>query len=174
MIEIQVIHPDNSLWTDCCSIYINSFPIDERRESDQLEALQGSPGYTFYAIKKDSMLCGILEKWSFSHFYFIEHIAIIPVMQNKGIGSFVLSNMLKRSDKPVILEAEVPFDEVSEKRIDFYMMAGFTVLNIDYTQPPYYPGKNSVPMLLLADRDLPPKSIIEIVQTLTLIVYKMP
>lgn len=171
--EIRLITCAHPLWPDCQKIYTDLFPIDERREPDQLKAFQGFPGYFFNAILTGGQLSGIFEIWDFPYFIFIEHIAVIPAMQNKGIGSSILSGLLKESEKPVLLETEVPFDEVSQKRIDFYKSKGFKVLDIDYTQPPYYPGKKSVPMLLLSDKDLPAKAVNEAIQTLKLIVYKM-
>ncbi|HLO92213.1 MAG TPA: GNAT family N-acetyltransferase [Lentimicrobium sp.] len=174
MTEKIQIDPSDKLWPACLKIYLEAFPIDERRESTELEMINASTGYSFYALVNSSTLCGILEIWEFSNFIFIEHLAIIPSMQNKGLGRSALSGYLNDNGKPVILEAEVPHDDISTKRIDFYNSLGFRIIDVDYTQPPYYPGKKSVPMVLLSNKPLHLNSILNSIQMIRHFVYKMP
>lgn len=169
----QIISPSHYLWEGCKDIYMNSFPEDERREMIELEKINDTGGYFFEAILNNDALCGIIETWVFPDFFFIEHLAIIPEMQNKGLGRSVLTSFLSGKNKPVVLEAEVPSDTISEKRIKFYNTAGFRVLDVDYTQPPYYPGKKCVPMLLLSDREISTRKVEKIIEQIRLVVYKV-
>lgn len=127
---------------------MEAFPFDERREVAQLEKLYGLSGYDFNAIEYESDFIGILETWEFESFRFLEHIAIIPALQSRGLGKRVLLDYLGQSSKPIYLEAEHMVTPEAEKRIRFYLNSGFQIVSVDYTQPPYYAGKSSVPMIL--------------------------
>lgn len=53
--------------------------------------------------------------------------------------------------KPVVLEVEMPEDEMSRRRIGFYARQGFLLWeDHDYMQPPYRAGDAPLPMRLMA------------------------
>ena len=168
----EIITPSSPLWQRCLAIYLAAFPPDERREPAELIARNGHHGYLFKAVTNNGKIAGILETWEFSTFRFLEHIAIVPELQGKGLGTEVLNDYLNQSVKPVLLEAEPPTDAVSLRRIQFYLNSGFSILDFDYTQPPYYPGKNSVPMVLMSNASLQPVNIEEAVNIIKEKVYR--
>jgi hypothetical protein len=47
---------------------------------------------------------------------------------------------------------EIPYDEVSTRRVDFYQRHGFYALPVYYNQPPYRKGESVVPMMLFSDK----------------------
>ncbi len=132
---------------------MEAFPCDERREPEELEALFGTPNYEFYALVKDGEFVGILEVWEFSNFKFLEHLAIIPTLQGRGFGTFIINDFVGKSDKPVYLEAEYPTTPIAARRVQFYLNSGFIIAPFEYIQPPYYPNKNSVPMVLFVSNN---------------------
>lgn len=174
MVMFARVFPDSNLWNACLDLYLTSFPSDERRESSELMNIAHTEGYKLMSFAIDDQLIGILEIWDFSNFLFLEHLAVKPEHQKKGYGSMVLQHLLSSiTEKPVLLEAETPNDDISRKRIAFYERAGFSVLNIDYSQPPYYPGKQSVPMLLLSNHPVSHSNVSSFIDIITKKVYKI-
>lgn len=173
------VTPLSAFWQECLSVYLNAFPADERREPAELAQMQGVPDYRFFAVNDgdpcfasaEAPLRGILEVWDFDTFRFLEHVAINPEYKGQGWGSLILRDYLGWSDKPVILEAEPPLTPEAERRIRFYHKAGFVIAPVDYLQPPYYPGKNSVPMLLLTSRHVAAAEVQMAIQTIRERVY---
>lgn len=168
----KIITPLSPLWQACLALYLDAFPPDERREHSELEAINSYSGYLFNAILENDKIAGILETWEFGTFRFLEHIAIVPDLQGKGFGSRVLHDYLIQSVKPVFLEAEPPTDAISLRRVQFYLKSGFNIVDFDYTQPPYYPGKNSVPMVLMSNASLQPENIVEALKIIKENVYR--
>lgn len=152
MILFIPISPIHILWSASLNLYLNSFPYDERRESADIINVFKESEYEFQALTNNNQFIGFVEIWNFNKFVFIEHLAISPEKQSRGYGSAVIKSISEIANKPVLLEAETPKDDLSHKRIVFYEKAGFKTLDIDYSQPPYYPGKKSVAMLLLSNR----------------------
>lgn len=171
MLRYELIDFNSSLWESCIQLYTKAFPANERREPDELLKVQGTEGYKIQAIIVDNVFAGFIESWMFFDFIFLEHIAILPEKQGQGIGTQV---MLELSDQPVpvILEAEPPTEFTSESRIKFYRNCGFAPVNIDYTQPPYYPGKSSVPMVLLSNKPVTKKDAGSYIRIISRNVYK--
>lgn len=173
MITLTPLKTDSENWKDFIALYLHSFPPDERREVDELIRIQGAEAYSLYQITSYDLFLGFIEIWHFDEFTFLEHIAILNEEQQKGYGSDVLRMLLLKSEKPILLEVEPATDIVSSKRISFYLKLGFIKLDIDYSQPPYYAGKHSVPMLLLSNMRLPEKVILEYISKIRDSVYKI-
>lgn len=171
--------PSSAIWQECLSVYLDAFPADERREPAELARMHGVPGYRFFAVNygdaflasAEAPLRGILEVWDFNAFRFLEHLAVKPEWKGQGMGSLILRDYLSWSDKPVILEAETPVTPEAERRIRFYRKAGFVIAPVDYMQPPYYPGKNSVPMLLLTSPNVAAAELEKAIKTIRERVY---
>lgn len=173
MILFNQISPVSVQWSACLDLYLSAFPSDERRESAELTSIFNDKGYKFMSLLIKDQFIGIIETWDFHKFGFLEHLAILPEYQKNGYGSEVMRVLIASTEKPILLEAESPRDDLSRKRIAFYERAGFMVLDIDYTQPPYYPGKQSVPMHLLCNVMVPLSDIVSYIAVITQKVYKI-
>jgi ribosomal protein S18 acetylase RimI-like enzyme len=88
--------------------------------------------------------------WDFTEFVYLEHFAIEPDVRGLGIGEGTLALIKANFDKPVILETELPLDEISSRRIKFYKRNGFRVLYRHYLQPSYDGIKPEVEMKLMS------------------------
>ena len=137
------------------TLYIGAFPPDERRDfSAMLSLAERSPHFHFTLFYEDAEPVGILSYWSWRHLRYIEHFAVAPDCRGSGIGSQVLERFCRSAATPVVLEAELPTDEVSRRRIAIYRRAGFTAAPQRYVQPPYGVGKMPVELLLLSWGDV--------------------
>ena len=136
---------------DLMPLYLESFPREERRELNALLKMLNDPEMYFSAVTVESQLVGFVIFWKFIGFLYIEHLAIFLSQRGKGIGEGVLRS-LQKEGSPILLEAEIPFDEESTRRVAFYKKSGFSSLPIDYHQPPYREGESLLPMTLFSDR----------------------
>ena len=57
--------------------------------------------------------------------------------------------------RPLVLEVEVPDNELAQRRIGFYRRLGFVLWDeCSYLQPPYHPDDEPLPMFLMAHGNL--------------------
>jgi len=152
MISIHKIEVSETAYqTYCENLLVASFPEEERRELAQYrEIVSHVKTFVAHIILDENQPSGLINIWNFDDFIFIEHFAIAPEMRNKGIGQQVLKIITKNQCLPIVLEVELPSDEISQRRIRFYEREGFRLLEHDYKQPPYRKGQNYIPMKLMA------------------------
>ena len=79
----------------------------------------------------------------------MEHFAIDASARNGGIGGESMKQFMALCDTPVVLEVEIPTEEMSKRRIGFYERLGYVLDNHVYFQPPYRPGEPSLEMRLM-------------------------
>jgi ribosomal protein S18 acetylase RimI-like enzyme len=132
------------------SLYELAFPVVERRELLALIEKFSDLRMNFSAIMLDSCLVGLVVYWQFDGFIYVEHLALFPDQRRHGIGSEVLK-MLQNMGSPILLEVEIPYDDVSTNRVAFYHKSGFRSLPVAYFQPPYRSGESLLPMMLFSD-----------------------
>lgn len=142
---------DHQLLKDLSILYTESFPVEERRDISELLKILNDPQMFFTAILIDKQCVGLLIYWRFEGFSYVEHFAIFQDQRGKGIGTKVLV-WLQQQGEPVLLEVEIPYDPVSQRRVSFYNRCGFNSLPINYFQPPYRESESLLPMMLFSDR----------------------
>ena len=152
MISIHKIEASETAYhTYCENLLVSSFPEQERRELAQYrEIVLHVETFAAHIILTENQPSGLINIWNFDNFIFIEHFAIAPEMRNKGIGQQALKIISENQNLPIVLEVELPNDEISQRRIKFYEREGFRLLEYQYKQPPYREGDNFIPMKLMA------------------------
>ncbi|MDL2221541.1 GNAT family N-acetyltransferase [Parabacteroides sp. OttesenSCG-928-N08] len=129
--------------------YVDSFPADERRDFSLVcDLLRENASFRMYVLLVEEQYVGFITTWQFDAFDYWEHFAIDASARNKGLGGRALTAFLKESPRPVVLEVELPLDEMSRRRIGFYERLGFRLDDHEYIQPPY-PGGSSLEMRLM-------------------------
>ena len=96
---------------------------------------------------------GLLTTWHFEKFIYIEHFAIDPNLRSQGYGTEAINTFIQEQDKPIILEAEPPTDDITRRRIRFYERCGLTLYDFPYIQPAYTPESNPVELRLMGTLD---------------------
>jgi RimJ/RimL family protein N-acetyltransferase len=81
---------------------------------------------------------------------YVEHFAIDETARNGGFGAVAMKQFIEQATHPVVLEVELPTDELSRRRIGFYERLGFIPDSHAYQQPPYNKGDSWLPMQLMA------------------------
>ncbi len=132
-------------------LYEESFPIFERRIlSDQIRALTDN-SYHFDLVY-DNELLGIALYWEQDDYIYLEHIAINKKNQGKNYGTKTIELLQEKYKKIIILEIDLPIDEVSHKRKVFYERLNFIALEFKHLQPPYRFGDERHELLLMSSR----------------------
>ncbi|MGN0032718.1 MAG: GNAT family N-acetyltransferase [Candidatus Limimorpha sp.] len=138
-------------------LFKTSFPENERRDTEKMMSLlEHSEKMSFNAIINDDMLSGLLVYWDLDEFFYIEYLAVFPEMRNKKIGEKALSELkMTTFPKTLLLESEPICDELTERRINFYLRNGFSILDKNYFQPPYSKGGEGLPLWILGTNGTP-------------------
>lgn len=127
-----------------------AFPIDERRDDDvQRSNTDHNPLFTAYLITDKDLKIGLITLWKLNGFYYVEHLATSPGVRNKGYGKEIIQTILKEFHSRIVLEVELPENELSRRRIGFYERNGFTLCRKSYLQPPYRKSSRPIPMYIM-------------------------
>ena len=133
----------------------SAFPEEEYRDLTEMrEFTNGKQKFHNNLIYDDDTFVGLITYWDFGSFYYFEHFATLPEMRNRGYGRAILEKLKDELRRPIVLEVECPTEEMAQRRIGFYGRQGFKLWKHEYTQPPYRPGGESLPLLLMAYGDL--------------------
>ena len=141
--------------TACAELYESAFPADERRSTEEwmryAQEKENFHVYPFFDVNAHE-LCGFISFWEFEDFTYVEHFAVKEPYRGQGTGQMVFGIFLSLYDArslPVILEVEPPTDDLTRRRIWFYERCGMELLPYDYTQPPYSPQQQPLPLRLM-------------------------
>ena len=144
-------------------LYVDAFPIDERRPWHDLEnRINNDERFSAYYIC-DTLgeYVGIITTWNLGEATYIEHFAIDSKKRSKGYGTSVLQRLTSMTPLPVVLEAELAtLDENARRRIEFYERNGFKASSdFEYIQPAYTANTQPVEMTLLSHGDINPNKV---------------
>ena len=102
-------------------------------------------------MKNDESQIGYVILWKLEPCYYLEHFEVFEEFRNLKLGSQILTE-LKEKFQNILLESEPShLDVMAERRINFYVRNGFSIISEDYIQPSYGPGKNSMILFLLSN-----------------------
>lgn len=145
--RIKNINSNEYLFTEM--LLTQSFPIDEYRNLDeQKQNVSTLDIFHLYVAKEKGTPIGFISIWKFHDFSYVEHFAIEPTMRDKGYGCMVLDKV-KEQEPRIVLEVEIPDNDVAQKRIDFYTRNGYFLCKKQYIQPAYRPEGNELPMYIM-------------------------
>lgn len=137
--ELQLIplySPTDKDWNEAFGLYQAAFPEKERRSvADHVRAME-DPRLSTNAIHFNGEFAGIFFFWVFDEFCYGEYLAILPQLRGHNIGSKVVEILTAR-DKKVVLEIEPPEDEMSIRRLGFYLRSGFIRNPQHYIHPSF-------------------------------------
>lgn len=121
-------------------IYSVSFPVFEQRTvQQQCKAFMNSVYSLDCYIEQDCMV-GFIAYWKFDTYIYVEHFAIHPDKRGQNRGSFILNDLINKTDRRIVLEIDPPVDEISRKRLQFYRSHGFSENPYEHFHPAYRKG----------------------------------
>ncbi|MBW6478990.1 MAG: GNAT family N-acetyltransferase [Bacteroidales bacterium] len=154
-------------------LYLNSFPPEERRTLDGLEKQLYEPGCSVNSVWISDIPAGLVVYWDFEDFLFVEHLAVQPHLRGQKTGEKIMNQITAGIDKPVLLEIEPPKDELSKRRMNFYLRLGFQLLDVEYLQPSYTGHGPGYPMKLMANNAIDDKDLRRFIAEIYNRVYKV-
>jgi GNAT superfamily N-acetyltransferase len=129
-----------------------AFPPTERRVSSGQYELLHHPRYVIHAAEQDGRMIAFMAVWNLSGVTFLEHFAVDASHRNGGIGGEMLERMRAESTR-LVLEAELPADDLTRRRIAFYRRHGMCLNGREYAQMPLRAGDAPTPMVLMSSPD---------------------
>ena len=73
----------------------------------------GAQNMFFHTVHEDGKLAGLFIYWDLEDSYYIHFIAVFPDMRGHKIGQKILDWVADNLNKPVFLEVDIPFDELT-------------------------------------------------------------
>ncbi|NDV82240.1 GNAT family N-acetyltransferase [Bacteroides sp. 51] len=115
------------------ALHSETFPEYERFQEIPLLAnlIDNAQPMQFNGIYEDDELAGFFIYWDLEDSYYIHFIAVFPEMRNHKIGQKVLDWVSENLHHPVFLESEIPYNEITARRLNFYKRNGFKELAND-------------------------------------------
>ena len=160
MLRLQRIHTaDAELYAFMEQLLTASFPPEEYRALEQLRLYTDTrEAFHNNVILDGETPVGLFTYWDFGDFCYGEHFAINPERRNGGYGKRALEELCRTAHpRPIVLEVEMPEEEMARRRIGFYQRQGFALWDKPYQQPPYKPGDGYLPMRLMAYGGMDPE-----------------
>ena len=153
MIKIQRINTSHEHYPFVEELMQTAFPQQERRNADlQREYTDNKLHFHTFVILNGNLPIGLLTMWKLESFHYIEHFAIHENYRNKGYGQKVMEFIINEIKGMIVLEAEEPSDDITYRRIRFYLRLGFVMQDVPYQQPPYRSEDQWFPMKLMTLR----------------------
>lgn len=154
------------------SMIQDNFTDDEHRNFDQQKSLLSNELYKIKVANENEEIKAFVAFWTFQKFIYIEHLAVDKSCQGTGIGTELLKELLRDTDKMIVLEVQPSKDENSKRRIKFYKNNGFYYNDYEYLQPAYSEDKNDVELkILTSNREINDEEFNEVVNYLYKYVY---
>lgn len=145
---------------DFLSLYISAFPKEERREwgsvSDVLQFCRSKAElFNILSITVSNKFAGFITYWRFAGYIYVEHFAVVESMRSRKIGYFTMRHVMEHINPNILLEVELPTDDLTTRRVRFYEKLGFKAWqDIDYLQPPYSDNLPATPLVLMSSGDI--------------------
>jgi len=127
-----------------------AFPVTELRTKADQRALLQNPLYRLWGVRgEDGSFWAVFAFWEIEEFLYIEHFAVDKTYRNDGQGGKLLDRLLEEKGKPVVLEVELPEDDLTRRRVGFYERHGLVFNDYPYMQPPMRKGQAAIPLRIM-------------------------
>jgi len=147
---IRIKNTLDKYFTEAWDLYENAFPLEERRPINAQTNVLKNSNYHFDVIIEDGKFIGFLLWWEFDKLMFIEYFATAESIRNKGFGKLIIEDFLIRSQKPIILEVELPDSNIRKRRIEFYKRLGFHLNPHFYEIQPVNEGSSALEFRIMS------------------------
>lgn len=166
MIQMKEIHSSDVVqYAYVEQLLVSTFPPNEYRPLPQLKASADyQDNFHLNILLDDENPIGLIAYWDLDKFRYIEYFATDSAIRNKGYGTQVLQLFCNQSDKPVVLEIELPETLEAAHRKGFYERNNFAVWNNVYFQPPMREGDGRLQLLVCCYGELNPDTDFDLVK----------
>ena len=123
---------------------------EEYRSFSHQKSLINNDCYKILFCFQNKTVVGVLAFWELDDFVFIEHFIVGKTARNQGVGSKMLKFLKSNCFSTVILEVELPYNEINKRRIAFYERNGFCFNDFEYYQCPLNKGDEPLPLRIMS------------------------
>lgn len=129
----RITSSDNEEAQRLIALHSETFPEYERFQETPLLAnmIDNARSMRFNAVYEDDRLAGFFMYWDLEDLYYIHFISVFPEMRNRKIGQKILDWVSGNLRLPVFLESEIPYDDITGRRLNFYKRNNFKELAND-------------------------------------------
>ncbi len=139
---------DRQAWED---IYRQSFPAEELRPvALTCSLLQQNSHFHLLMGKEGEHIVSLIIYWQLEHGLYIDYLATHPLHRYRGYARELLMHVATPSPLPVVLEVELPNNDVAVRRIEFYKKCGFFYNSHFPYHMPNYNNEGVTPMVLMS------------------------
>jgi GNAT superfamily N-acetyltransferase len=150
MEQIKIENTLDKYFQEAWELYESSFPLEERRQFDSQVKLFKNEKYNFDVLIKEGVFIGFLMWWEFDNLRFIEYFSTVQHIRNQGLGKRIIEKFIKRSQKRILLEVELPESDIQRRRINFYERLGFQLNAHYYEVPPMHEGFSALELRIMS------------------------
>jgi ribosomal protein S18 acetylase RimI-like enzyme len=162
----RITNQDDNTGKAAMLIYENAFPIEEKRPIERhIKLMKENPLFRFYAAMKGEKVIGMIVLWELNDFTYLDYLAVSQDYRNKGYGKLMIRQLQQLYDSLIVLEVEMPDNDLAKRRIKFYTQLGFNLLDFPYFMPKYNNPKEPFPMLLMSFPNIINNSMCEYVMS---------
>lgn len=135
-------------------LYEISFPESERTSTEHfLNMIEQCPQMSLYAVQYGEETAGFYCIWDLNECYYLLYLVTVPHLRNRHIGRQILKYLNVTLNKPLFLEADIPVDDISVRRANYYKRNGFFVI-ANNPQTLYAVREPSCKLLLMCNRTI--------------------
>ena len=129
MIRIMTRQELREIYQNCM---MNDFPDDERKPLSIIESRFKKNQNHCLVYLEDDVIKGYAILESCQKSLLMDYFAVIETYRNQGTGTRFLHEMKQYFSEfdALFVESECAYDEISQKRLDFYQKAGFVISGI--------------------------------------------
>lgn len=129
MIRIMTRQELREIYQNCM---MNDFPDDERKPLSIIESRFKKNQNHCLIYLEDNVMKGYAILESCHKSLLMDYFAVIETYRNQGTGTKFLHEMKQyfKEYDALFVESECAYDEISQKRLDFYQKAGFVISGI--------------------------------------------
>jgi len=132
-------------------LFERSFVPAELRPYEKMKMRFCHHDFKIYGYFQNEQLLAAISVWEFKDFIYVENFAVDEKLRGKGIGSSLLKELRSLYPKQLlILEVEVPYDDISQRRIGFYERCGYCLNLFTFQQPPLRENAQDVQLMIMS------------------------
>ena len=146
--------PDAELLNEMLTLLFESFPVNECRPLDTLLSMLSWDTFSIYIEREQGHVAALMFSHDVGGMRFIENFCVSPILRNSGRGGHMLDEFIAMDETPVVLEVEPPEDDMTRRRVGFYMRHGLVLDERRYIMPPLGAGLEPLRLYLMSSKPL--------------------
>lgn len=154
LIREEIKNTNHPKFLEAWEIYQNSFPIEEKRVLEEQKQIFENKNYKFLLYLKEEKVIGFLASWESLDYTFVEHFAVSSKNRGQNFGSWIFKDFIKEK-KNIVLEIDLPKDELSKRRLAFYEKFDFIKCPFKHFQIPFRKDEEELELMLLSYKKIP-------------------